>query len=438
MILLAIGWPVVIWVPNCGRNKLVYTGVPGNVKMRIPSETSLGRKTDRPGETARPDVRRRPPSRWAMWSCCLVILVVTILSMRGVASLAKSGNSRLKLDTGKEIYMAGCTSCHGPDGRGQSRNLAGFERPSTFPDFTDCPTSTPEPDVQWRAILTHGGPARGFSEIMPSFKDELTQEQIGKVIEYLRGLCTEKAWPRGNFNLPRPLVTEKAFPENEVVITGAFNLHKAPGGSATVIYEKRIGPSGMIEAAVPYNFAQDSGVLRSGFGDIALGYKRKLIDNLKKGSIFSLGGELVAPTGNPRIGTGGGSPVFETSAAYGQIFPPDSFLQLQTGVELPTQPDKVPRAYYLRGALGKTFSTRGGLGRRWSPMAEFIADRDLVTGATTNWDIVPEIQIPISKRMHILANVGVRIPVNNTADRPKQIIFYFLWDYVDGTLRQGW
>jgi hypothetical protein len=61
-----------------------------------------------------------------------------------------------------------------------------------------------------------------------------------------------------------------------------------------------------------------------------------------------------------------------------------------------------------------------------------------MTGATTNWDIVPEIQIPINKRMHILANVGVRIPVNNAAERPKQIIFYFLWDYVDGSLKQGW
>jgi len=71
-------------------------------------------------------------------------------------------------------------------------------------------------------------------------------------------------------------------------------------------------------------------------------------------------------------------------------------------------------------------------------MAEFIADRDLVTGATTNWDIVPEIQIPISKRMHILANVGFRMPVNNSADRPKQIMFYLLWDYVDGSLRKGW
>ena len=406
--------------------------------MKTRSKGPLHGDVPKSRRIVRPAVRCRGYSRWRQGIFFLAAALATILATRELALLAKSRDTHLKLHTGKEIFMAGCVSCHGPDGRGQSQNLAGFERPSTFPDFTDCPTSTPEPDVQWRAIITNGGPARGFSEIMPSFKDELTQEQIGKVIEYLRGLCTEKSWPRGNFNLPRPLFTEKAFPENEVVITGAFNLHRAPGGSATVVYEKRIGSSGMIEAAVPYEFTQDTGVLRSGFGDIALGYKHKLFDNLKKGSIFSVGGEIVAPTGNPNIGTGGGSPVFETFAAYGQIFPADSFLQLQTGIELPTQPDKLPRAYYLRGALGKTFSTAGGLGRRWSPMAEFIADRDLVTGATTNWDIVPEIQIPISKRMHILANVGVRIPVNNTEERPKQIIFYILWDYVDGTLKQGW
>ena len=254
-----------------------------------------------------PHVRRKAHSPWRAWSFLLVAALVTILATHQVALLARSGNSRLKLDTGKEIYMAGCASCHGPNGKGQSQNLAGFERPSTFPVFPDCPTSTPEPDAQWRAVITNGGPARGFSEIMPAFKDALTQDQIGKVIEYLRGLCTEKAWPRGNFNLPRPLITEKAFPESEVVVTGAFNLHGAPGAGSTVIYERRIGSSGMIEAAVPYNFAHDSGVLRSGFGDIALGYKRKLFDNLKKGSIFSVGGEFIAPTGNARIGTGAGT-----------------------------------------------------------------------------------------------------------------------------------
>ena len=71
-------------------------------------------------------------------------------------------------------------------------------------------------------------------------------------------------------------------------------------------------------------------------------------------------------------------------------------------------------------------------------MTEFIFDRDLASGAPNNWDVVPQIQIPISKRMHILANVGLRVPVNNTANRPRQLVFYLLWDYPDGGLKDGW
>jgi hypothetical protein len=51
---------------------------------------------------------------------------------------------------------------------------------------------------------------------------------------------------------------------------------------------------------------------------------------------------------------------------------------------------------------------------------------------------VPELQIPMSKRMHILGSVGVRVPVNNTAGRQKQVTFYVLWDWADGPLTQGW
>lgn len=377
-------------------------------------------------------------SAWWFWSWLAAVSLLATLATHRATLQARSPDRQPRLSTGREIYMAACVSCHGPDGRGQTQNLAGFDRPSSFPDFTDCRGSSGEPDLQWRAIITNGGPARGFSQIMPSFKDALTQEQIGKAIEYLRSLCTEKAWPRGNLNLPRAQVTEKAFPEDEAVITGSTNLHGAPGGSATAVYEKRIGPSGGIEADVPYNIAHTSGVTHSGFGDISLGYKRKLFDSLKAGSIFSLGGEVTAPTGSPRLGTGGGSTIFEAYAAYGQILPANSFLQFQPGYELSAQPDKVPRAYYLNTALGKTFITGSGLGRWWTPMTEFLADRDLVAGARTNWDVAPEIQIPISKRMHILASVGVRVPMNNTADRPKQFLIYFLWDYVDGTLKQGW
>jgi mono/diheme cytochrome c family protein len=354
------------------------------------------------------------------------------------ATAGSADTHMVKLDTGQQIYAAGCVSCHGPDGRGQSRNLTGFEMPATAPDFSDCPTSTAEPDVQWRAIITNGGPARAFSHIMPAFGDLLTAEQIDKVIGYLRGMCKEPAWPRGDLNLPRPLVTEKAYPENETVVSASINAQGTPGVDSTVVYEHRIGATAMMEAIVPYTFTKETGSWDAAFGDLALGYKQKLYHNLHTGTIVSAGGELIVPTGNTELGTGGESTVFEVFGAWGQLFPHDAFLQVHSGFELPAHTDKTPRAYYLRTAVGKTFATDNGLGRRWSPMLEVLGDRDLVSGATTNWDVLPEIQIPLSKRLHILGNVGLRFPVNNTADRPRQFLFYVLWDWVDGGLLQGW
>jgi hypothetical protein len=71
-------------------------------------------------------------------------------------------------------------------------------------------------------------------------------------------------------------------------------------------------------------------------------------------------------------------------------------------------------------------------------MLEFLADRDLLTGAKTNFDVVPEMQFSLSKRQHIMADVGLRRPVNNTFGRQTQVVFYVLWDWFDGGLREGW
>jgi len=343
----------------------------------------------------------------------------------------------LKLQTGKEIFEAGCVSCHGLDGKGQAPSLQAFTRPSTFPDFTDCPGSTPEADVQWRAIITNGGPARGFSPIMPSFKDILTRDQIDKVIGYLRSFCTESKWPLGNLNVPRAIVTEKAFLEDEIVLTSNVNVQGSPGVSSSAIWEKRVGSGGQIEATVPYNFVHEQS-WASGLGDIALGYKQKVFFSRKTQSLLTLGGEVTAPTGDPAKGTGGGSTIFEVFAAFGQVLPGASFLQFQTGTEQPAHPDKVPRAYYARTAVGKTFARDHGLGRAWTPIMELIADRDFIKGAVTNWSVIPELQIPLSKRLHVLAGIGLSLPINNISDRQKQLMFYLLWDFADGSLKEGW
>src|SRR5205823_14112521 len=134
-------------------------------------------------------------------------------------------------------------------------------------------------------------PARAFSQIMPSFKDLLTPQQIVKVVDHLRSLCTEDAWPRGDLNLPRAMVTEKAFPENETVVTAAINARGTPGIASAAMYERRIGASAMFEIIVPFDFTNDGSTWGAGFGDLAIGYKQKPLHSLNTGPRFSLAGE---------------------------------------------------------------------------------------------------------------------------------------------------
>jgi hypothetical protein len=314
----------------------------------------------------------------------------------------------------------------------------GFEKPGSFPDFTRCEQTTPELNTDWKAVIVHGGRFRGFSEIMPSFGEALTDDQINKVVEYLRGFCSNSSWPRGELNLPRALITDKAYPEDEAVLTTTVNAEGAPGVTAEAVYEQRFGVKNEVEISVPFTFQNENHTWYGGFGDSTIGIKRELFSSLRTGSIFSVDGEVTFPTGNKARGLGTGVTTFGTFAAYGQLLPANFFLQFQGGAELPTHTETEPRSLFWNTVVGQSHGQNGGLGRLWSPMVEFLANRDLATGAKTDWDVLPQLQVTLSKRQHIRANVGVRIPVTNTGERQAQVLFYILWDWADGKLTEGW
>ena len=71
-------------------------------------------------------------------------------------------------------------------------------------------------------------------------------------------------------------------------------------------------------------------------------------------------------------------------------------------------------------------------------MMEFLAQRDLVDSAKTDWDVLPQLQVTISHRQHIRGDLGLRVPITNTFGRPIQLQLYFLWDWKDGKLTEGW
>ena len=341
------------------------------------------------------------------------------------------------LTSGEAIYQAGCAGCHGPNGEGASQTSTMFDRPSTFPDFTDCSGTTPELDVDWRAAITHGGHGRGFSPIMPSFSDELTPQQVAAVVAYLRTLCRSDRYPRGELNLPRPLVTEKAFPESEAIETVAFSRRTMTEVNTEFSYEYRLSARNQIELAVPVASIQgESGDRAGGVGDVAVGLKRVLF--ARHTTIVSGFGEIALPTGNHDKGLGSGATTFSFHAMAAQILPGDSFVQAQVGTDQPVNVDVAARTLFWRLDVGKSFREEDGLGRMWSPMVEVVSDHDFAIGAPFLVDVVPQFQVTLNRRQHVRANVGLQIPATYREGRSKQIVFYLLWDWFDGGLFEGW
>jgi mono/diheme cytochrome c family protein len=367
------------------------------------------------------------------WNLAAWLLLTASLTGQTVSNQAAAN-----LKTGQEIYRSACIACHGKDGKGAPQQLRGFKAPNTFPDFTLCDQTTPEDNKAWEAVITYGGRFRGFSQIMPSFSQALTPEQIAQVAHYLRSFCTNSHWPRGELNLPRALVTEKAFPEDEEVISTAVNARGTGAVETHYIHEQRFGIKNQLEIDVPLHFENQNNTWYGGLGDITLGWKREIYSSLPKGSILSVQGSLIAPTGRTKYGFGNGTTAFEVFGAFDQLIGRNTFLQTQLGGDFPVDTQKASQALFWNTAVGQMFAGDRGLGRLWTPMLELTLNRDFQTGARNNWDLIPEMQVTISRRQHVRGNVGVRVPVNDTAGRPVQAMFYLLWDWADGKLTEGW
>ena len=375
-------------------------------------------------------------------SVCLIAAVGLVFACTAAGQIANSAqavdSSADSIAQGKRIYQSACVACHGSDGRGGEPSTTVFERPDSFPDFTRCDQTTAELDIAYKAVITNGGPYRGFAQVMPSFGEALSSQDIDKVISYLRSFCHGKGWPRGELNLPRALVTEKAYPEDEVVISTSANATGGPSVSGHVIHEQRFGVKNQIEVDVPLTFQDQNHIWYGGVGDTTLGIKRVMFSSLRSGSILSLQGSVLLPTGNRSRGFGSGTTTFETFAAFDQLFRSNTFIQTQLGADLPRHTQIAPQSIFFNTAFGQSFASDHGMGRLWSPMVEFIADRDLVDGAKTDWDILPQMQVTISHRQHIRGDLGVRVPMTNTAGRSIQLEFYLLWDWQDGKITEGW
>jgi len=330
---------------------------------------------------------------------------------------------------GEYIFKNNCATCHGADGKGSPQSVIGFDAP--LPDFTDCPTNTVEPFGDWNSVVHRGGPIRGLDHHMPAFGDALSDEQIESVVKYLWSLCDNPSWPRGD-------LTEKAFPESETVWTTGVTTSGAKSVGNTLVYERRIKQRSQYEISIPLNFQQteQGGAWNRGIGDVEFALRRSFYANLDKTLIVAAGGAVTLPTGKENLGLGEGVTIWEPFAMFGKGIGANGFLQMHGGAEFPTDTAKKPREMYLRGVYGYTYAVDHGFGRAWTPMAEVVMARD--AGGDVETDIVPQMQVSLSKLQHILLSVGVSIPATERTGRHPQFLTYFLWDWFDGGLFQYW
>ena len=334
---------------------------------------------------------------------------------------------------GAAIYRDACAACHGHDGKGMPHEEVG--NVASIPDFTDCRFNSAERTSDWLAIVRGGGPVRGFSRVMPAFGDALTDGQIELAIGHIRSFCTVSRWPDGDLNFPRPLTTEKAFPESEAVFAFSAPITETDNAEMRIIYERRLGARGQVEAAVPFAARQIGDQWYSGLGDVSAGYKHLLLASRRSGTLLSAASSLTLPTGNDQHGLGTRLAVLETSALAGQRIGP-AFAHGQVGFEFPLNVASTPNEVFWRGALGTAFTPRAD-GRMWAPMVELTGHREFEYGDPIRWDLIPQLQVSLSRRRHIAVTGGARIPIGGPS-RPSTAMVSLNWDWYEGTLWDGW
>jgi len=332
-----------------------------------------------------------------------------------------------------EMWEAWCARCHAADGSGRVAEPTITVTPM---DFTDCTVATPEPDADWELAIAAGGPAVGLSAEMPAFGESLTAAQIRGFVAHMRGFCKEPGWPLGNSNFPRPIFTEKAFPENELVIRPmithltpeviALGGPRVPTDSSLTdfdllaIYERRFGKRGMWEVAVPLASHDTSGsARRQGIGDVELAAKYVLHAD-RTPRIVSAGLEVALPTGSNVRGLGRGTTTIEPYLAAGTLIR-GIYLQAQTKAELPFDTNRADRAFVYNVYAGGDMSTAPNT---WTIGVELNGENRFVA-------LTPQVRKGLTRTGALGAALGVQIPLNDRHVRGTRAVGYLLWEYLE-------
>ena len=87
---------------------------------------------------------------------------------------------------------------------------------------------------------------------------------------------------------------------------------------------------------------------------------------------------------------------------------------------------------------------RGCLRRAVFPALEVVAEVPFERGtgpdrkSAMQWSMLPQARIGLNKRGNIALNAGVELPLNDRDRYDWRAYVYFIWDFADGGLFDGW
>ncbi|MFQ5676153.1 MAG: c-type cytochrome, partial [bacterium] len=219
--------------------------------------------------------------------------VLTILIGLPIAGYTEIGD----VLRGATVFNKNCVICHGSNAEGSGPLAPSL--PVKPANLTDCRLTAEDPIEVLEGIIRHGGAFTGLSSIMPAWGKKLTDQEISDVAAYVKTLCTTENWLTGDLNFPRPLITGKAFPEQEIVVGGKFAQGDTDTSSTSLAFEYRFDGLTQIEVSnsVARNHTQNDSA-NTGIGDTAISIKRVLAYSDERNTLVAVGVKLQFPTGD--------------------------------------------------------------------------------------------------------------------------------------------
>jgi mono/diheme cytochrome c family protein len=361
------------------------------------------------------------------------VLVLGLWFSLGGALVAPAGANETSADLvrGEEIYRGNCATCHGPEGR-PDPDSALVQGLGVVPaNFSDPLFNSREPLSDWKIVVSHGGTALGFSEQMPAFGDSLSEADIDAVLAYVKTLGGEHDYPDGELNLLLPIRTKKAFPEDEWVWKQRYTGQDGDNAwKNTLEYEFRVGrrAQGILEVTHEVEGSH------SEFGHFEPGFKYALKHDRDAGFILTGAAQVGIPL------NGSAHWEFLPYLAFGKILSDAWTLQGSGRLKLDLENSDKSSAE-LAGILHWVDAPRP----RWVfPALEVIAEVPFERGTgpgrkeAVQWSVLPQARIGLNKRGNIALNVGMEWPLNDRDRYDWRAYVYFIWDFADGGLLEGW